>query len=76
MYVLHELAVVAVMRLMTSATGTQFRDLPSNVALYVSGIGVTVALAVLAFKVYEYPFLRWKDRFTLVKSGAEQSKQP
>lgn len=72
MYVLHELAVVAAMRLMTSATGSQFRDLLSNVGLYVSGIGLTMALAVLAFKAYERPFLRLKDRFTVVKSGAQE----
>ena len=70
MYMLHELAVVTAMRLITSATGSQFRDLPSHVALYVFGIGLTVAFAVLAFKVFERPFLRMKDRFTLVKSGA------
>jgi peptidoglycan/LPS O-acetylase OafA/YrhL len=71
MYMLHELAIVGAMRLITSASGSRFGDLPSNVALYVLGIGATMALALVAFKVYERPFLRLKNRFTVVASGAQ-----
>lgn len=72
MYLLHEIAIGAVMRLITSATGTRFGDLPSNVALYIGGSVATMGVAILAYKFYERPFLRLKDRYAVVKSGVEK----
>ena len=70
MYLLHEIAIGAVMRAITSATGSRFDGLPSNVALYIGGSVATMGVATLAYKFFELPFLRLKDRYAVVKSGA------
>jgi peptidoglycan/LPS O-acetylase OafA/YrhL len=70
MYLLHEIAIGAVMRLITSATSSRFDGLPANVALYLGGSVTTMAVATLAYKFYELPFLRLKNRYAIVKSGA------
>jgi len=69
MYLLHEIAIGAVMRLITAATGSRFDGLPANVALYVGGSVATIGVATLAYKFFELPFLRLKDRYAVVKSG-------
>lgn len=71
MYLLHEIAIGATMRLIVSATGNQFSGRAANVALYVIGSGLTIAVATLAYKFYELPFLRLKKRYAVVKSGGE-----
>jgi peptidoglycan/LPS O-acetylase OafA/YrhL len=70
MYLLHEIAIGAVMRCITSATGSRFSDLSANIALYAGGVIATMGVATLAYKFYELPFLRLKGRFAVVKSGA------
>jgi peptidoglycan/LPS O-acetylase OafA/YrhL len=72
MYLLHEIAIGAVMRLIASATGSHFGDLSANVALYFGGIVVTIGVATLAYKFYELPFLRLKSRYAVVKSGTKE----
>lgn len=34
------------------------------------GMSLTVALAALSYRFFERPFLRWKDKFTIVRSRA------
>lgn len=72
MYLLHEIAIGAVMRQIASATGSHFGDFSSNVALYFGGIVVTIGVATLAYKFYELPFLRLKNRYAVVKSGTNE----
>ena len=63
MYLLHEIAIGAMLRLVG----------PSNtIALYLGSILGTIAIATVAYKFYEAPFLRLKDRFAVVKSGASE----
>lgn len=76
MYLLHEIALGAVMRLIAAATGGPVAGLTANVALYAGGSIATIALATLAYKFYERPFLRLKDRFAVVKSGAKEQEAP
>jgi peptidoglycan/LPS O-acetylase OafA/YrhL len=70
MYLLHEIAIGAVMRVITSTTGSQFGDIWSNIALYLGATVLTIGLATLAYKFYELPFLRMKNRYAVIKSGA------
>jgi peptidoglycan/LPS O-acetylase OafA/YrhL len=64
MYLLHEIAIGAVMRTLTALTGTRFDGLPMNVALYAGGTIATVGIATVAYKLVEVPFLRLKRRFS------------
>lgn len=57
MYLLHEIAIGAVLRVIGAK---------SNVALYATGIVVTMAMAAVAYKVIELPFLRMKGRMKVV----------
>lgn len=70
MYLLHEIAIGAVMHGIGVASGTRFDGLAPNAALYAGGIIVTIGVSMLVYRFYETPFLRWKDRFAVVKSGA------
>jgi peptidoglycan/LPS O-acetylase OafA/YrhL len=72
MYLLHEIAIGAVMYLITTATGSRFSDLPANVALYAGAVVLTIAVATLVYKFYEAPFLRLKGRYAVVKSGVPE----
>jgi peptidoglycan/LPS O-acetylase OafA/YrhL len=72
MYLLHEIAIGAVMYLITTATGTHFDGISANVALYVGGSVLTIGVATLVYKLYEVPFLRLKGRYGAVKSGVSK----
>jgi peptidoglycan/LPS O-acetylase OafA/YrhL len=62
MYLLHELAIGGVMRII---------GVTSNVALYVAGILVTIAIAAVAYRVIELPFLRIKSRMQVAQHGPD-----
>ncbi len=71
MYLLHEIAIGIVMRLISSATGSHYESITANVALHLIGIAATIVVAIVAYKFYELPFLRLKSRYAVVKSGPE-----
>jgi len=73
MYLLHEIAIGAVMRLITFITGSPVVGVAANVALYVLGSAATIAVATVAYKFYERPFLRLKSRYAVVKSDPSAS---
>jgi peptidoglycan/LPS O-acetylase OafA/YrhL len=66
MYLLHEIAIGAVMRAITATTGSHFGGIVANVALYVGGIVATIAVSTAVYKFYELPFLRLKARYASV----------
>jgi peptidoglycan/LPS O-acetylase OafA/YrhL len=48
-------------------------DSPSGwntAAIFLTAFGLTVGVAGLSHRFFERPFLRWKDRFAVVRSGS------
>jgi peptidoglycan/LPS O-acetylase OafA/YrhL len=43
--------------------------LSGNVLLYILSIAFTIGLSALSYEYFEKPFLRFKHRFTIIKSG-------
>jgi peptidoglycan/LPS O-acetylase OafA/YrhL len=60
MYMLHEIAIAAVLRLL---------GVRSNVLLYAASVLATIAAAAAAYYGYEIWFLRLKSRFAVIRSG-------
>ena len=71
MYLLHEVAIGAVMRLIRAA-GVSEPGVAANAALYFGGITATLVLAAVAYRFFELPFLRLKDRYTVIGSGPDR----
>jgi len=46
-----------------------------NIVYYILSIIFTVVLAALSYEYFEKPFLRFKHKFTVVKSGHEVKKK-
>jgi peptidoglycan/LPS O-acetylase OafA/YrhL len=44
-------------------------SLSFNVLLYISAIGASVLVAWVSYNYFEKPFLRIKEKFTIVRSG-------
>lgn len=70
MYLLHEIAIGAVMHAQTTLAGHDARGVGENVLLYAASVTATVVVATLAYKMFELPFLRLKKRYAVVPSGA------
>jgi peptidoglycan/LPS O-acetylase OafA/YrhL len=71
MYLLHEIAIGAVMRMQVALTGTHYDTFGSKAALYVASVASTMAIAAIVYRYFELPFLRLKGRFAVVESGPE-----
>jgi peptidoglycan/LPS O-acetylase OafA/YrhL len=72
LYVFHMLAIILVGRILvppamleSSALGTK---LAHSLAFQLAALSVTLVLAVLSYRFLERPFLRMKQRFTVIKS--------
>jgi peptidoglycan/LPS O-acetylase OafA/YrhL len=66
MYMLHEIAIVAVLRLF---------GVRSNVVLYAASVLATIAAATAVYYGYEVWFLRLKSRFAVIRSGPPVSER-
>ena len=62
LYVWHFL-VVRFLRLHLGPAQTGFSELSSLFLQFFSGLGITVTMAALSYELFEWPFLRLKDRF-------------
>lgn len=69
-YMLHMIAVYATTALFQRTTWWHDRHLVIYcLAYYATAIGSTILLAHLSYRFFESPFLRLKDRFSIVASG-------
>lgn len=69
-YMYHLLVIYLVFLAFNYINVSQWNNIVFNVVVYTLIIGLTVGVAEASHRWFERPFLRLKDRFTVVKSGA------
>lgn len=78
-YVIHPILIYIGTRLLSGVLmryeGTQIQG-GVCFAIFIGITGLTIELAALSYKYFEMPFLRMKDKFTVVKSTNDEVKFP
>ncbi len=66
LYMYHNILIGFSIWLITKAFGIEHY----NIALYLSSFALTILVSALSYEFFERPFLKLKEKFTVVKSGA------
>ncbi|MBC7811582.1 MAG: acyltransferase [Burkholderiales bacterium] len=70
LYMFHPLVIIVTLAVLRNTTLAEDNFLLFNLVLYAGSIAGTIALAAVSYRFYESRFLRLKDRFSVVQSGA------
>lgn len=74
LYMYHDIIIISMIKIFMLA-GFAFGGVWANIFLYVFIWGGTILLAYMSYQYFEKPFLRYKMKFTLIKSGNEGKEQ-
>jgi peptidoglycan/LPS O-acetylase OafA/YrhL len=73
MYMYHLVVAYIVFLVFTKIDVAAWNSVIFNIVVYTLILGLTLLASELSYRYFEMPFLRWKNRFTVVKSSNTQA---